>query len=280
MRFNNAPAPLTLRANRLRDDAAGAGRRGSRPTAVAVRPRPLRARRADRRRRASAARRRARCRAGSSCRTKRRSSSRCSPATHPGRARARHLRVAWRQDDGARGGDGRHAAARRLRRARPADRPAAADGRGDRRRRTCASCRRTCCSRCRSRAPFDCVLVDAPCSGLGTLRRDPDIRWRRREDDLAALAAARARRCCSTPRPRSRRAAVSSTRPVRASRRRTKAVVDAFLATAPTFAPVDARERAPAPAAGRSSTQRGHLRTAAASPRPRGVLRRGVRTAP
>ncbi|MCU1384514.1 MAG: rRNA ((967)-C(5))-methyltransferase [Acidobacteria bacterium] len=37
---------------------------------------------------------------------------------------------------------------------------------------------------------FDCVLVDAPCSGLGTLRRDPDIRWRRREDDLAPLAAA------------------------------------------------------------------------------------------
>src|SRR5206468_6885339 len=38
--------------------------------------------------------------------------------------------------------------------------------------------------------PFDSVLVDVPCSGLGTLRRDPDIRWRRRESDLAALAAA------------------------------------------------------------------------------------------
>jgi len=37
--------------------------------------------------------------------------------------------------------------------------------------------------------PFDCVLVDAPCSGLGILRRDPDIRWRRREDDLPVLAA-------------------------------------------------------------------------------------------
>jgi 16S rRNA (cytosine967-C5)-methyltransferase len=37
---------------------------------------------------------------------------------------------------------------------------------------------------------FDCVLVDAPCSGLGTLRRDPDIRWRRREHDLPALAGA------------------------------------------------------------------------------------------
>ena len=35
---------------------------------------------------------------------------------------------------------------------------------------------------------FDAVLVDAPCSGLGTVRRDPDIRWRRREEDLAPLA--------------------------------------------------------------------------------------------
>jgi 16S rRNA (cytosine967-C5)-methyltransferase len=35
---------------------------------------------------------------------------------------------------------------------------------------------------------FDAVLVDAPCSGLGTVRRDPDIRWRRREDELAMLA--------------------------------------------------------------------------------------------
>ena len=37
-------------------------------------------------------------------------------------------------------------------------------------------------------ASFDCVLVDAPCSGLGTLRRDPDVRWRRSEEDLPALA--------------------------------------------------------------------------------------------
>src|SRR5205085_892851 len=41
--------------------------------------------------------------------------------------------------------------------------------------------------------PFDCVLVDAPCSGLGTLRRDPDIRWRRRPEDLPALAEAQGR---------------------------------------------------------------------------------------
>jgi 16S rRNA (cytosine967-C5)-methyltransferase len=35
---------------------------------------------------------------------------------------------------------------------------------------------------------FDRVLVDAPCSGLGIVRRDPDIKWRRTEADLASLA--------------------------------------------------------------------------------------------
>jgi 16S rRNA (cytosine967-C5)-methyltransferase len=35
---------------------------------------------------------------------------------------------------------------------------------------------------------FDRVLVDAPCSGLGTVRRDPDIKWRRTPADLAAFA--------------------------------------------------------------------------------------------
>jgi 16S rRNA (cytosine967-C5)-methyltransferase len=37
-------------------------------------------------------------------------------------------------------------------------------------------------------ASFDRVLVDAPCSGLGTIRRDPDIRWRRAANDLPRLA--------------------------------------------------------------------------------------------
>ena len=36
---------------------------------------------------------------------------------------------------------------------------------------------------------FDLVLIDAPCSGLGTLRRDPDIKWRRSPDEFAALAS-------------------------------------------------------------------------------------------
>jgi 16S rRNA (cytosine967-C5)-methyltransferase len=36
---------------------------------------------------------------------------------------------------------------------------------------------------------FDRVLVDAPCSGLGTLRRDPDIKWSVVLEDLPGLAA-------------------------------------------------------------------------------------------
>ncbi|WP_161820888.1 16S rRNA (cytosine(967)-C(5))-methyltransferase RsmB [Sporotomaculum syntrophicum] len=34
----------------------------------------------------------------------------------------------------------------------------------------------------------DYVLVDAPCSGLGVLRRRPDARWRKQEEQIAALA--------------------------------------------------------------------------------------------
>lgn len=35
--------------------------------------------------------------------------------------------------------------------------------------------------------PFDAVLVDAPCSDLGTGRRRPEIRWRRQPADVASL---------------------------------------------------------------------------------------------
>jgi 16S rRNA (cytosine967-C5)-methyltransferase len=35
--------------------------------------------------------------------------------------------------------------------------------------------------------PFDRVLLDAPCTGLGALRRRPEARWRRRPDDLPPL---------------------------------------------------------------------------------------------
>lgn len=36
---------------------------------------------------------------------------------------------------------------------------------------------------------FDRVLVDAPCSGLGTLRRNPDLKWRQSPDSVAELIA-------------------------------------------------------------------------------------------
>ena len=41
--------------------------------------------------------------------------------------------------------------------------------------------------------PFDAILLDAPCTASGIVRRHPDVRWLRRPTDLVALAAVQAR---------------------------------------------------------------------------------------
>ncbi len=41
--------------------------------------------------------------------------------------------------------------------------------------------------------PFDAILLDAPCSASGIVRRHPDVRWLRRASDIAALAETQAR---------------------------------------------------------------------------------------
>lgn len=40
-----------------------------------------------------------------------------------------------------------------------------------------------------NRNVFDTILLDAPCSSLGTIRKHPEIKWRRRERDIGAFAA-------------------------------------------------------------------------------------------
>ena len=40
---------------------------------------------------------------------------------------------------------------------------------------------------------FDRILVDAPCSGTGVIRRHPDIKWLRRKKDIASLCEIQAR---------------------------------------------------------------------------------------
>jgi 16S rRNA (cytosine967-C5)-methyltransferase len=109
------------------------------------------------------------------------------------------------------------------------------------------------------RAPFDCVLVDVPCSGLGTLRRDPDIRWRRRAEELPAFAAAELamlKNAAQVVAPGGRLIyATCSSEP-----EENEGVVDAFLTSAREFRNIDARVAAPAlPAA--VVDARGHLRT-------------------
>lgn len=42
-------------------------------------------------------------------------------------------------------------------------------------------------------APADAVLLDAPCTATGTIRRHPDVAWIKRHDDVEALAAVQRR---------------------------------------------------------------------------------------
>jgi 16S rRNA (cytosine967-C5)-methyltransferase len=106
---------------------------------------------------------------------------------------------------------------------------------------------------------FDCVLVDAPCSGLGTLRRDPDIRWRRCESELAVLADTQRLMLCNAAdavAPGGRLVyATCSSEP-----EENEAVADAFLQHAGEFAAIDARSAAPLLPHG-VVDDRGHLRT-------------------
>lgn len=105
---------------------------------------------------------------------------------------------------------------------------------------------------------FDCVVVDVPCSGLGTLRRDPDIRWRRSEADLVPLAEAQAqmlRNAAEGVAAGGRLVyATCSSEP-----EENDAVVDAFLAGGAPFRAVDAREIGGVPADVIDAT--GRLRT-------------------
>jgi len=108
-------------------------------------------------------------------------------------------------------------------------------------------------------SPFDCVLVDAPCSGLGTLRRDPDIRWRRHESDLPVLAASELtmlQRAADAVAPCGRLIyATCSSEP-----EENEGIADAFLMTTPGFRPVPA-DAASARLPHDVVDRRGHLRT-------------------
>jgi 16S rRNA (cytosine967-C5)-methyltransferase len=82
--------------------------------------------------------------------------------------------------------------------------------------------------------------VDAPCSGLGTIRRDPEIRWRRAPAELIPLAAAQVRmlrHAATAVRPGGRLVyATCSSEP-----EENEEVVTAFLSSETSFTPL-ARE--------------------------------------
>lgn len=93
---------------------------------------------------------------------------------------------------------------------------------------------------------FDRVLVDAPCSGLGTLRRHPEVRWRRTLSDVTALAAVQSAilaRVAPLVRPHGTLVYAVCTR----THEETDAIIDAFLHATPQFTRVDPAPYLPAP---------------------------------
>ncbi|MFG1270303.1 RsmB/NOP family class I SAM-dependent RNA methyltransferase [Xanthobacter sp. DSM 14520] len=96
----------------------------------------------------------------------------------------------------------------------------------------------------RHKGGFDRVLVDAPCSGTGTWRRNPDARWRQQEAGLDHLLPLQARILASAARlvkPGGRLVyATCSMLP-----EENEAQVAAFLAAYPAFHVMPVREAAP-----------------------------------
>ncbi|MFP6663216.1 MAG: 16S rRNA (cytosine(967)-C(5))-methyltransferase RsmB [Deltaproteobacteria bacterium] len=108
-------------------------------------------------------------------------------------------------------------------------------------------------------ADFDAVLVDAPCSGLGTLRGHPEIRWRRTPEDVAALAATQARILeGSAPLVKPGGRLIYATCTLLAEEN--EAVIRAFRDRHPEFAPLDAAKLLP-PEAAPLADEQGCLRT-------------------
>jgi 16S rRNA (cytosine967-C5)-methyltransferase len=83
--------------------------------------------------------------------------------------------------------------------------------------------------------PFDAVLLDAPCSATGTIRRHPDVAWTKRPEDVTKLAALQARlldRAAALTRPGGRLVYCTCS----LEREEGEAQIEAFLARTPGFA--------------------------------------------
>ena len=115
-------------------------------------------------------------------------------------------------------------------------------------------------SRSPFRPGFATALVDAPCSGTGTLRRHPELRWRLRPEDPARLAAiqlAILSAAAALVRPGGRLVyAVCSMEPEEGHH-----VVDAFVRHHPGWTSLDARDVLP-PSAHEACDARGRVLTA------------------
>lgn len=95
-----------------------------------------------------------------------------------------------------------------------------------------------------TKTKFDGVLVDAPCSGLGTWQRNPHARWTTTPDDVAELAAVQRQlleNVAGSLKPGGRLLYAVCT----LTRSETTAIANAFTAAHPELEPIPVLERTP-----------------------------------
>jgi 16S rRNA (cytosine967-C5)-methyltransferase len=133
-------------------------------------------------------------------------------------------------------------------------------GRADALARTCLQMHAACvrvevadAAKRRSERPYDRVLVDPPCSGLGTLQSRPDLRWRANPDTITELSALQ-RRILDAAGEATAPGGVLVYSVCTISRQEGPEMIDGFLREHPEFAAEDAGQ-----AAGRQHTDQPYL---------------------
>jgi 16S rRNA (cytosine967-C5)-methyltransferase len=123
-------------------------------------------------------------------------------------------------------------------------------GRADALARTCRQMHASCvrvevadAAERRAEEGYDRVLVDPPCSGLGTLQSRPDLRWRANPDSISELSLLQ-RRICDAAARATAAGGVLVYSVCTISRPEGPDLIDGFLRDHPEFEPEDTAEAA------------------------------------
>ena len=91
---------------------------------------------------------------------------------------------------------------------------------------------------------YDRVLIDAPCSGLGTIGRHPDIKWNRTEPDIKRISRIQ-KKILENSAAAVKKGGFVLYAVCTYTREENRTVTDNFLARTKEFSPVNLKEHVP-----------------------------------